>query len=140
MIGAYQWQPRNLPLAPTAVAARGDASHAMARRLLARSDADLAALRGVTGEETLLVLGPEDKLPWVDGALYLGRDPQAPSLLLPTYLEPSLSAALLERALLAAFPAHPPLALLPSEGTLLSANAARPILRSLLLAWLENRP
>ena len=29
------------------------------------------------------MLGAAEALPWVDGVIYLGRDPRAPSLLLP---------------------------------------------------------
>ena len=139
MIDSWRWLSRTDPLQPAAVAARHAASAAMARRLLGRDDEGLAALRGVAGHETLLIIGPAELLPWVDGAVYLGRDPRAPSLLLPTHTEPALCAALIERALLAAFPAHlPPIALLPSERTILSANAARPISRTVLLDWLAG--
>ncbi len=136
---SWQWQPRTVPLVPCAVAARRASSSAMARRLLAGEDELLAQLRGVVGVETLLIHGPAELLPWVDGAVYLGRDPLAPSLLLPTHSEPSLNAALLERALLAAFPAYlPPLAVLISEQLILSANAARPISRDMLQDWLVS--
>ena len=139
MKATWYWQPRTAPLAPFAVAARRAASAAMARRLLDRNDDALAQIRGVAGHETLLVLGPAEMLPWVDGAEYLGRDPLAPSLLLPTHSESSLNSALLERALLAAFPATPPpVAVLQSENLVLSANGARPISRTFLLDWLAN--
>ena len=136
-----EWRPRGEPLTPTAVAARGQAAFALTRRLLARDDAALAALRGVAGADTLLVIGTADLLPWTDGAVYLGRDPQAPALLLPTHAEPAVCAALFERALRAAFPENsPPLAVLPAERIVVSANAARPISRAVLLEWLEKHP
>src|SRR5690349_7259231 len=124
------WRTRSSPLQPTAAVARGAASAAMARRLLARSDEQLALLQGVAGQETLIVIGEADRLPWVDGAVYLGRDPDCPALLLPTHTGPEICGALVERALLNRFPEHlPPLVVLPSETLVLSASAARPISR-----------
>jgi hypothetical protein len=84
------------------VSAEGEAARALAKRLLVRSDEDLGRLRGVAGEGRaglILVTGAELDLPWTDGARYLGQDPLAPSLLLPTARAPSVSPALLERAL-----------------------------------------
>src|SRR5438445_10603043 len=95
-----QWIPRDLPLLPTAVAAHGPASLRLARRLLQLSDESLAQLEGVAGKELILVQGNEEQLPWVDGVQYLGVDPAAPSLLLPTNYRPNLPEAFVEKALL----------------------------------------
>jgi hypothetical protein len=55
------------------------------------ADALLAAVRaapdpsrwvGVAGDGVVVIVG--DAIPWVDGAIWLGRDPAAPGLLLPT--------------------------------------------------------
>jgi hypothetical protein len=125
------WRPRPDPLDPVGVAARGRAARALAERLLARDDEALARLHGVAGE------APE--LPWADGATYLGRDPLAPSLLLPTTREPSVPLPLLERALVARAlrvpNAPPPLAVLLDPPILASTLAAWPITRVRLLMW-----
>lgn len=142
-----QWRPRAAPLEPVGMAVRGEAARVLARRLLARDDEALARLSGVAAPELLVVLGEVDELPWVDGAVYLGRDAEAPSLLLPTTREPSVPIPLVERALLgrARSPGSPgsiapPYAVLIDPPLLASAQAARPILRSVLLSWLkENR-
>src|SRR2546421_12248969 len=92
------WRSRQSPLTPVAVAAQGEAARLLAGRLLARDDADLARLQGVAGPGLLVISGEEGALPWVDGAIYLGRDTEASALLLPTTLEPSVPLPLLERA------------------------------------------
>src|SRR5215470_16947292 len=92
------WRARLFPLAPIGAAARGNAARALARRLLARDDEALGLLKGVAGSGVIIVLGEEESLPWVDGVSYLGRDERAPSLVLPTVLEPSVPPELFERA------------------------------------------
>ena len=123
---AVRWRLREPPLLPTGVLARGRALLQLVQRLRERDDDGLALLRGVVGSDVLVVLGPPDLLPWSDGARYLGRDPAAPSLLLPTTLEPELPLALLERALLRRFAdAAPPLAVLPESARVLALGPAR---------------
>lgn len=130
-----EWTLRTEPLAPAAVVALGDAAQRLARRLLALDDARLARLHGVSGDEVLLLLGEEAALPWVPGVLYLGREPEAASLLLPTTHTVTVPAALLERALLKRFPQlGVPLAVLPGSRQVLSAFLARPLSRELLQA------
>lgn len=133
------WRPRTTPLDPIGVAARGEAARSLARRLLAREDEALARLSGVAAPELLVVLGESADLPWVDGAVYLGRDAAAPSLLLPTTREPALPLPLVERAFARATDAPPPLAVLLDPPLLASAQAARPILRTTLQSWLDRQ-
>jgi hypothetical protein len=145
-----QWRPRAAPLEPVGIAVRGEAAGVLAERLLARDDAALSRLSGVAAPGLLVVLGDGGELPWVDGAVYLGRDAEAPALLLPTTHEPSVPLPLVERALLArsarsagaaglSWPS-PPYAVLVDPPLLASVQAARPIVRKVLLAWLqENR-
>lgn len=133
-----RWRPREQPLAPAAVAARGPAARALAQRLLARDDQTLARWLGVASADLLLLLGEGHELPWADGVTYLGRDPQAPALLLPTTLEPDVPAALLQQALLGrAGAAATPLAVLPGPHELVPAGPARPLLRAEIARWLE---
>lgn len=132
------WRPRTAPLDPVGVAARGEAARSLARRLLARDDEALARLNGVAARDLLVVLGDSADLPWVDGAVYLGREPGAPTLLLPTTREPSLPLPLVESAFARAADAPPPLAVLLDPPLLASAHAARPILRTILQSWLDR--
>ena len=130
------WVPRRLPLDPSAAFARGRAATALARRLLALDDAALAELRGVAGEGWLLVVGATDALPWADGVVYLGRDRDAPALLVPTAWSPDVPVALLERALVARHAlVSPPLAVLAGPPACVGAGEARPLERARLDAW-----
>jgi hypothetical protein len=121
------------------VCATGESARALATRLLALDDAVLAQLRGVAGTGLLLVLGAPELLPWVDGVAYLGRDPDAPSLLLPTALAPDVPVALLERALAARVNTlGAPLAVLDAPARLVPAADARPIERARLSAFRDS--
>jgi hypothetical protein len=132
-----RWSQRSEPLEPLAIAGEGAVALALARRVLTEDDARLASWSGVAGEDVLVLLGPAASLPWVDGAVYLGRDSAAPSLLMPCALAPSVAASLLERALLSLMQgAGTPVAVLPSSGHLVSVGAARPVSRAALTAWL----
>ena len=119
-----------------------------------RTTRPLTALRGLAGDRLLAILGDERDLPWVDGVIYLGADPDAPRLLLPTALAPSVAAAIYEVAVLrhlaaaAASSAAPaaqlalltasPIAVLPPpHDTFFSVASAAALSRPRLVAWLE---
>jgi hypothetical protein len=133
---ALGWRPRASPRAVTALAAEGSAAVALRMRLLALPDAALAGLRGVASGTRVVLLGEAALLPWIDGVIYLGRCPEAPTLTLPTAQDPSVPPGLLERALAARLrPLAPPFALWPSlhGGTFAcSLSEARPVDRALL--------
>lgn len=140
MSAAPPFVPRAEPLAASAAIAEGEAAARLARRLLALPDASLARLDGVAGEGLLAVLGAENDLPWVDGVRYLGRDPAAPALLLPTARTPVLPLPLVERALAAAAPeGAAPLAVLTDPLRVVPLGRARPVDRARLLAWMAAR-
>lgn len=135
------WQTRAVPLTACATLARGDVGRVLARRLLAQDDEFLSPLTGVSGENVLILLGAANVLPWADGALYLGRDAQAPSLLLPTTLAPDVPLPLLERALRLSFAHLPlPLAVLPQWNLILPCGAAQSIARRELEKFMEIEP
>jgi len=115
----------------------------LARRALGADEEQLGGWHGVAGQGVLILLGDTASLPWVDGAVYLGRDPAAPSLLLPCALAPDVAPSLLERALVAYARGGTPLAVLPRSSQLVPVGAARPVARETLAAWLgaqEARP
>ena len=135
-----RWRPRDEPLAPAAVVGQGEASRALARRLLALAEGTLSKFRGVAAPGLLVALGAPEDLPWVEDAAYLGREPRAPSLLLPTSRAPDVAAELFERAArLRAGTAAAPIAVLLDPPALVSVAAARPIDRASLAAWLEEQ-
>jgi MoxR-vWA-beta-propeller ternary system protein len=132
---AVGWRPRARPLDPAAVYAAGEAAAALARACLGRPLP--ASLRGVWAPEMLALCGPAGELPWAEGVDYFGTDPAAPALLLPTHSEPSVPAALLERAVLRAV-AAPPVLVVPHPPRLVSVARARPFGPERLRAWLAG--
>lgn len=130
---ALAWRPRATPRAVTGLVAEGAAAVALLRRLLALPDDALAALRGVAGDGHVIVLGAPEALPWVDGARYLGRAAEAPTLTLPTAQDPTVPVGLLARRVA---PVEP-FALWPADdGTTVACPLAeaRPLDRQRLLA------
>lgn len=134
-----RWGPRAEALEPLAVIGVGDVARVLARRILQEDDARLGTWRGVAGAGVLVLMGAAESLPWVNGAMYLGREVSAPSLLLPCALVPDVLASLLERALLTQVGnAATPLAVIPGSLQLVSVASARPVHRATLAAWLAS--
>ncbi|WP_394836684.1 hypothetical protein LVJ94_07225 [Pendulispora rubella] len=137
---AVTFSARGDPLEPVGVVGVGPAALALARRVLAEDDAALAAWRGVVAQDAVFLLGAGDTLPWVDGAHYLGQDPAAPRILLPTTHRPNVPLEAFERALLRhAASLAPPLAILLEPRCVVSLAEARPLARELVQKWLEAR-
>ena len=119
------WLRREPPLAPSAVAAQGDAVAALTSATQDRLRAG-AELRVCTGSGWLLVLGDRADLPWADRVTYLGWDD---GLLLPTTRACSPSADLLRAALLPHLPVD------PDHGTVITLIGS-----DVLMTALPNRP
>jgi hypothetical protein len=105
MIGGRvpRFVPCERPLPPVAMAlSRGRVPALLAR--WHRDPSGLERLQGLGARSSLLIFGEAEALPWVDGAVYLGRHPEAPRLLVPTALVPDVPYRLLERALFARRP------------------------------------
>jgi hypothetical protein len=135
------FSPRADILDPVAVAGLGRAARALARRLLRLTDERLRELRGAAGDDLLVVLGETSSLPWVDGVAYLGRDPDAPRLLVPTMVRPDLALDVLEQTVARRAAALPsPWAVLLSPPQLFSVAHAAAIECDPLRAWLEAHP
>ena len=86
----------------------------------------------------LVILGEEERLPWVDGIVYLGHDPQSPSLFFPTTVEPSVPPALLERSVAMVHGQRGPCALLLDPPSIVPLAEARIIAHDSLIKWLES--
>jgi hypothetical protein len=139
------FSPRAEILDPVAVAGLGRAARALAGRLLRLADEQLRELRGAAGDDLLVVLGETSALPWADGVAYLGRDPDAPRLLVPTMVRPDIGLDVLERAIARRAATLPsklpgPWAVLVSPPQLFSVAHAAAIERDRLQAWLEAHP
>jgi hypothetical protein len=129
--------PRADSLDPAAVIAAGSVAQALAGRLLRLSDTELAALRGVAGDGLIALLGPSASLPWVDGVVYLGRDADAPRLLLPTTLRPTVALDIFERAIARrAGKRASPWAVIVSPPLVISLADALAVERAHVLRWL----
>jgi hypothetical protein len=86
----------------------------------------------------LVIFGEEERLPWVDGIVYLGHDPQSPSLFFPTTVEPSVPPALLERSVATVHGQRGPCALLLDPPSIVPLAEARIIAHDSLIKWLES--
>jgi MoxR-vWA-beta-propeller ternary system domain bpX5 len=133
------FEVRSRALEPSCVVGVGFVARALARRVLSRDDGDLGVLRGIASADILVLLGVADTLPWVDGVTYLGCDPEAPRLLLPTLQRPTVPVGAFERALLRrAQGIQGPIAVLIEPPRLIPIAEARPLERQRLHAWLEG--
>jgi hypothetical protein len=135
------WQARSDALAPSVAVGCNDAAARLCAALLARSDESLEKLHGVAGRALVAVVGDANDLPWVDGVLYAGRDPNAHALRIPTHRRPNVPLALVERAILAAHPTvAPPILVLSDPTRLVSLAEARPLDRSRIERWRARVP
>ena len=98
----------------------------------------LPLLEIVCFEDGVVVLGPEEALPWVDHGLYLGRDPRAIGLLVPTREQANVPMDLFERALRRRLgDVTGTLAVLPGWQKVVPLNGAVRLSSSLLTAALD---
>jgi MoxR-vWA-beta-propeller ternary system domain bpX5 len=100
-------------------------------------DLSLTQWSAVSTSDVLVLLGEGQTLPWVDGVRYLGRDPLAPHLLLPTNRKPDVPVDLFERALIQRSPALAPFAVIPELGKVISLSSAKELSRHVLASWLR---
>lgn len=126
-----RWEPREPPLEPRAVAGWGDVAAALLARLARCGDERLARLTGVAGDGVVVVLGAAEDLPWVDGAIWLGADPEVELLLVPTALRCDVPATWLARRL-GGVAGPGPVAVLPAADRVVPLAAARRVDRRAL--------
>ena len=132
---------RETILDPVAVVGLGNAARALAHRLLALEDDRLQKLRGAAGEGILIALGEAAALPWAPGVTYLGQEPDAPRLLVPTMLRPAIAFDVFERAVARhVAPLSAPWAVLSSPARVFSVAAATTIDRKQIRKWLDETP
>jgi hypothetical protein len=108
---------------------------AVLARLGARDDERLQRLSAVATRDLLVIVGPEQELPWLDGARYCAPDPLAPELWLPTHTAPGMPLDLVQTALLRRVDSRP-LLLWNAPEQILPLSAALP-LSGTVLAWLD---
>ena len=120
------WVPRAEPLTPRGAFAAGPMVVPWVKRLLKATDVALACWSGVGDRQRVLVIG--EGLPWVDGLVWLGVDPEAPGLYLPCVRVTEIHPALIASRILL------PAALLPD--CVVALAQARPLARERLAALL----
>ncbi len=133
---AVRWERREPPLPIVGMIGQGAVARSLARTIVCRDEKDTAPLRASVGDDWLMVLGPDESLPWVDGITYLGWEA---NLLLPTVLQPSPSSFLLARAIDIHMRTDelPVVAVLPGR-IFLSEAATRSARRQLLADFAEH--
>jgi MoxR-vWA-beta-propeller ternary system domain bpX5 len=117
-------------LQPSALVVFGVSMIRLKDRLLLLDDEKLSNLQGVFAENLMFITGEPEKLPWIDGGIYLGKDVNAPSIFLPTNLRPTIPIDLFEKALLSKFAAQKPFAVI--ENQIIPIGKMRPISRRIL--------
>jgi len=110
-----KWQNRLDSLEPRALIVFDEAATRLKERLISFEDERLSVLQGVFAENLLFITGDGENLPWIDGAIYLGKDENAPSIFLPTNLRPDLPIDLFEKSLLLKFSEQKPFAVLKNQ-------------------------
>lgn len=96
------WRERRDGPAPAGLVAGGASTRALLAELRRRGAGNPDSLDGLTLAATrdlLVVLGPAERLPWVDGVAYCAPLPDLPGLWLPTRLAPALPPELLHAGL-----------------------------------------
>jgi hypothetical protein len=95
----WQWRPAVDAVAPRAAVGHGVAANRLLARLAGTPLARRAALAATGTADWLIVLGPADDLPWVEGVRYAAPCAACPALWLPTHAAPTAPVDLLWRAL-----------------------------------------
>lgn len=95
---APRWRPELQPTSPQGAIVFGAQRSVLARRLLLVAD-EVSAVKLWVGQAAIVVLGPAELLPWIDGIQYLSARSEAPQLLLPSTQRPDLPLDLVYQAL-----------------------------------------
>lgn len=102
-----KWNERDPALEPAGIVAMGAVAKRLLNLLTNRGEETWNALSVVAARGTLLLMGKDADLPWIDGARYCAPDPVAPHLWLPTNLVLQLPSDLIQTQIsnrLARFP------------------------------------
>lgn len=128
---SWQWRPVAEAVAPRAAVGHGVAAARLIARLAALSTESRATLTATGTADWLVVLGPGDDLPWVEGVRYAAPCAASPALWLPTHLAPTAPVDLLWRALESRH-RRAPMLLWPAPAVVLPLDRQLPVDDSLL--------
>jgi len=130
------WHERTHSLTPAGLVAAGPSMGALLRALRQRDADNLRGMTLATTRELLVLLGPAERLPWVDGVGYCAPAPGVPGLWLPTRLAPDVPAELLHAGLHRRT-GHAAMLLWNAPEMVLGLDDAMP-LQPAVLDWLEG--
>jgi len=128
---SWSWRAATDTIAPRAAVGHGLAASRLRARLAAMPAQRRAALTVTGTADWLVVLGPTDDLPWVDGVRYAAPCAGSPALWLPTHAQPCAPLDLLWRALEARH-TRAPLLLWPDPAAVLPLDRQLPASDALL--------
>ncbi|MBD8528862.1 MULTISPECIES: hypothetical protein [unclassified Massilia] len=137
--GVLAWRARTDRPAPAGLVAAGPALGALLRELGRREADSLRRLQLAATRDLLVVLGPAERLPWVDGVRYCAPLAGVPGLWLPTTLAPDAPAAPAEllHAALQRRTGHAAMLLWTAPDLVLGLDNALPA-RPAVLDWLTR--
>lgn len=115
----WRWQDEAEPPAPQGVVGTGAVARRMLETVAARPPAERARLSATAHDGLLVLVGPADRLPWVDGVQFVAPRAEAPALWLPTTRRPAVPLDLLAQAIARLHRASP-LLMLPEPAQLVS--------------------
>lgn len=98
-----RWTPAVKPLSANGLLIRAAAYPSFKTKLAGFSKEQKSRLKLAHHNDTCILLGKNDDLPWIPGAVYLGKEMGVPSLYLPTTLTPSFPPSLIANAVNAIF-------------------------------------
>ena len=128
---SWTWRAATDAPAPRAAVGHGLAAQRLLARLAALPAARRESLAATGTADWLVVLGPTDDLPWVEGVRYAAPSAANAALWLPTHLQPAAPADLLWRALETRH-ARAPLLLWPEPAAVLPLDRQLPASDALL--------
>ncbi len=95
---SWTWVEATASITPMAAVATGARIPALLRCLQTMPETGMSTWQIAFAEELLIVIAPSAVLPWLDGLHYAANSHDAPTLWLPTHLQPSVAPELLARA------------------------------------------
>jgi hypothetical protein len=127
----WRWLESSPALEPQAAVAWGDVALRLRRRLGEMGQERQGRVSATANRDVLVMTGPMNDLPWVEGIAYAAPSPEAPQLWLPIHRRPGIPCDLLARALCRDRDRQP-LLIWPERSALLPLDRLLPVSASLL--------
>lgn len=115
----WRWQDEAEPPAPQGVVGTGPVARRLLETAAEHGPAERARLSAMAHDGLLVLVGPAEQLPWVDGVQFVAPRAEAATLWLPTTSRPTVPLDLLAEAIARLHRASP-LLMLPEPAQLVS--------------------